>query len=212
MSTALRASTISTYLGAKSSITEVERSVRKAGTGRNKASFSRGYEVKSWVDGKVRVDYTLGSSRGGGPLYQATAKRAGLDALLKVLLWDYQVEDHKSYLVVTEKKAVYVPELRSQTVSALLGKASQETDIKRSEYFTTRVKGWGHWTTGYEVKKTYAGIMVDFTWGSSHRHDDGDHTRRIAKLTKLAEVLSAKYTVTWTKRGMDRDVLIVTAK
>ena len=208
MATALRASTISTYLGNKSRSTEVERSVK----GRTKGSFSRGYEVRTWVDGTVRVGYTLGSSAGGSPAYQAKTKRTALDALLKVLLWDYEVEDHKSYLVVVKKKTGCVPELRSQSVSAVLGRAAKETGIVRSEYSTTRIRGWGHWTTGYEVKQTSAGIQVDYVMGSNRHPQPDDLSNRKLKLMQLAEVLGAKYTVTWSKRGMNHDVLIITVK
>lgn len=212
MSTAIRPADVSRYLGNHTGYTGVERSVHKAGYGRTKPSFSAGYEVKGFTEGTVSVRYTGGSHRGGSPASQAEKYRKALDALKMALGWAYEVEDMGSYLKVTGKKKPYVPELSPQAVSAHLGRAVKETGIHRSEYSTTRVKGWGRWTEGYEVKKTYLGIIVDFTWSSMHYHHSSDAERRAARMETLKAALETKYNVTYATRGMDSKVLVVTAK
>lgn len=212
MTAAIRPADVSRYLGSKTGYTDVERSVRKAGYGRTKPSFSAGYEVKGFTEGTVSVRYTGGSSRGGSPAYQADQYRKALTALKTALSWEYEVEDLGSYLKVTGKKKGYVPELGPQAVSAHLGRAVKETGIRRSEYSTTRIKGWGRWTEGYEVKKTYLGIIVDFTWASHHYHAESDAERRAARMEALKAALETKYNVTYATRGVDSKVLVVTAK
>lgn len=212
MASAIRPADISRYLGNNSRFSGVERSVHKAGTGRNKPSFSAGYEVKGFTEGTVSVRYTGGSHQGGSPAFRAKKYRAALDGLKKVLEWEYVLEDMGSYLKVTDRKVKAAPELTAQAVSAHLGRASKETGIKRSEYSSTRIRGWGRWTEGYEVKKTYLGITVEFNWASVHYSASSDADRRAAKLEKLKTALESKYKVEYGERGMGSKVLVVTAK
>lgn len=204
----MRPTDISRYLGRQTGYTNVERSVRKPGTGRNKPSWSAGYQVARADGDNISVRYTGGSHRSGSPDFWAKEYRKALDSLKTALEWDYKVEDLGSYLKVTGRKDTR-PAPTSQGVSQFLGNAKKATGIERSIYTTTRVKGWGRWTEGYEVKKTYLGIEVDFTWSSMDRTEHKAFTRE-AKLEKLKEALEARYTVEYATRGMNIQVLIVT--
>ncbi len=206
MSTAIRPADVSRYLGRNSRFTGVERSVVKP------KSYSAGYEVRGWTDGHVSVRYTGGSHQGGSPAYRAKVAKDALGSMMTALKWGYTVGDMGSYIKVTGRKEQYKPELRSQTVSAYLGKKVAETGIKRSEYSTTRIRGWGRWTEGYEVKQTWLGITVEFTWSSIHYHEDRDAARRAEKLEALKSALEEKYTVEYAERGPGNKVLVVKAK
>jgi len=208
---AIRPVDISRYLGNNSRFSGVERSVRKPGTGRNKASWSAGYEVKGFGDHDVSVRYTGGSHQGGSPAFQAKEYRKALDGLKKVLDWEYQVKDMGSYLKVTGRKEKAAVEVTSQTVSRFLGGIVGETGIGRSVYSTTRVKGWGRWTEGFEVKKTYKGVQVDFNW-ASFDHREHSAADREARLDVLKKALEARYKVEVVTRGLYSKVLLVTAK
>jgi hypothetical protein len=95
----------------------------------------------------------------------------------------------------------------ANVISRFLGKQG----FKRSAYSTTRVRGWGRWSEGYEVRTINDQVRVEWNLSSSHRFGNENPTE--AKLDAMEKALNERYTVTRDKVGIsDRVVLIVTPK
>ncbi len=95
----------------------------------------------------------------------------------------------------------------ANVVSRFLGKQG----FSRSVYSSTRVRGWGRWSEGYEAQTVNNAVRVEWNLSSSHRFGNDNPTE--AKLDAMEKALSERYTVTREKVGAsNRVVLIVTAK
>jgi hypothetical protein len=85
----------------------------------------------------------------------------------------------------------------------------------RSVYSSTRVRGYGRWTTGYEAKGQGDGsVRVEFVTGSGAFYadtakKDADHAEALAK---MAELLSQRYNVVKRTDFYANTFLVVTAK
>lgn len=99
--------------------------------------------------------------------------------------------------------------VRAQTVSYFLSKAG----FDRCVYRTSRVRGWGAWTEGFEAKTNHQGdVEVDWNYSSNDRSTDRD--LQTTRLTEMEALLSERYTVTRKPVGINnaRFVIVVTAK
>jgi len=81
-----------------------------------------------------------------------------------------------------------VKELKAQVVSRQLGrKIGDQPGFDRSRYLASRVRGWGNFTSGYEVTQWSPGqVKVEYVHGDWARNQTPDR-RRSTALSQLAK-------------------------